>query len=75
MLVGVDVLAHLLLDAVEVGVGDRDAVGELEVVVEAVLDRRADRDLHARIELHDRGREDVRGVVADDVERAVGASA
>ena len=50
----------------EVGVGDRDALGELEVVVEAVLDRRADRDLHARVELHHRGREHVGGVVADE---------
>ena len=64
-------LAHLLLDALEVRVGDRDALGELEVVVEAVLDRRADRDLHAGIELHHRGREHVRGVVADDVERVL----
>ena len=43
----------------------RDALGELEVVVEAVLDRRADRDLHAGIELQHRGGEHVRGVVAD----------
>ena len=47
-LVGGDVLAHLRLDRLEVRVGQRDALGELEVVVEAVLDRRADRDLHAR---------------------------
>ena len=46
----------------------RDAVGELEVVVEAVLDRRSDRDLDARVELHHRGREHVRGVVADQLE-------
>ncbi len=70
-LVGLDVLAHLLLDALEVRIADRHAVGELEVVVEAVLDRRADRDPHAGIELHHRGREHVRGVVADDVERLV----
>ena len=70
-LVGLDVLAHLLLDALEVRVGHGHALGELEVVVEAVLDRRPDRDLHARIELHDGGGEDVRGVVADDVQRAV----
>ena len=53
----------------------RDAVGEVEVVVEAVLDRRADRDLHARVELHHRGREHVRGVVADEVERVLPALA
>ena len=72
-LVGLDVLAHLLLDALEVGVGDLHALGELEVVVEAVLDRRADRDLHARVELHHRGGEHVRGVVADQPERVVPA--
>ena len=59
----------LLLDALEVVLGDLDALGELEVVVEAVLDRRADRDLHARVELHHRGGEHVRGVVADEPER------
>ena len=73
-LVGGDVLAHLRLDGLEVGVGDADAVGELEVVVEAVLDRRPDRDLHARIEVHDRGREHVRGVVADEVQRVLPAA-
>jgi hypothetical protein len=73
-LVGGDVLAHLGLDRLEVGVGDAHAVGELEVVVEAVLDRRPDRDLDARIEVHDRGGEDVRGVVADEVERVLSAA-
>src|SRR5437763_11397175 len=41
-LVGLDVLAHLLLDALEVGVRDLHSLGEVEVVIEAVLDRRAD---------------------------------
>jgi hypothetical protein len=67
-LVGGDVLAHARLDGLEVGVRDGDAVGELEVVVEAVLDRRPDRDLHARIELEDGRGQDVRGVVADEVQ-------
>ena len=40
-------------------------VGEVEVVVEAVLDRRPDRDLHPRVELHHGRRQHVRGVVAD----------
>ena len=65
----VDVLPHPLLDPREVLVGDLHALRELEVVVEAVLDRRADRDLGARIELHHGGRHHVRGVVADQVER------
>jgi hypothetical protein len=68
-LVGLDVLAHALLDGRQVGVGQGDAVGELEVVVEAVGDRRADRDPHPGIELHDRRGEHVRGVVADELER------
>ena len=57
---------HLLLDAREVGVGDR--FGELEVVVEAVLDGRADGVLGARKEADDRLRHDVRGGVAQDLE-------
>ena len=40
--------SDLLLDPLEILLADR--LGEVEVVVEAVLDRRADRDLHARIE-------------------------
>ena len=59
--------AHLVLDLREVGLGDR--LGELEVVVEAVLDRRADRDLHARIEPPHRLREQVRRGVPQHVER------
>jgi hypothetical protein len=50
-LVCADVLAHALLDARQVGLGRRRIVGELEVVVEALLDRRPDRDLHSRVEL------------------------
>jgi hypothetical protein len=72
--VGGDVLAHPRLDRLEVGVGDGDAVGEVEVVVEAVLDRGADGDLHAGIELHDRGGEHVGGVVADEVQRVLPAA-
>ena len=73
-LVGGDVLAHLRLDGREVRVGHRDPVGELEVVVEAVLDRRPDRDLHAGVELHHGGGQHVRGVVADEVERVLAAA-
>ena len=43
--------------------------GKLEVVVEAVLDRRPDRDLHAGVEPPHRLGEQVRGRVAEDVER------
>ena len=46
-----------------------DRLRELEVVVEAVLDRRADRDLHARIEAPDGLGEQVRRRVPQDVER------
>jgi len=66
-----DVLAHPGLERLEVGVGDRDAVGELEVVVEAVLDRRPDRDLRPGIEVEHRGGQHVRRVVADEVERVL----
>jgi hypothetical protein len=74
-LVGLDVLAHLLLEAIELGVGERDVLGELEVVVEAVLDRRADRDLHAGIELERRGGQDVGRVVADEPEGRLAVAA
>ena len=67
-LVGVDVLLHRRLDPREVLVVDHDPIGEVEVVVEAVLDRWADADLHARIELEHRGGEDVRRVVAHELE-------
>ena len=68
-LVGLHVLAHLRLERLEVVLGDVDALGELEVVVEAVVDRRADRDLRAGIEVQHRRRQHVRGVVPDQVER------
>ena len=68
-LAGLDVLAHLGLDALEVALVDGDAVGELEVVVEAVGDRRADRHLGARIELQHRLGEHVRDVVAQQLQR------
>ena len=67
-LVGVDVGLHRRLDPGEVRVVDDDAVGEVEVVVEAVLDGGPDADLHARIELEHRGGEHVSGVVADERE-------
>ncbi len=69
-----DVLAHPRLDALEVGVTDSNAVGEVEVVVEALLDRRPDRDLHAGIELEHGGGEHVGRVVADEVERVLPAA-
>ncbi len=68
-----DVLAHPLLDRREVGLGDGDAVREVEVVVEAVLDRRADRDLHARVQIGHRGGQHVRRVVTNQVERVLPA--
>jgi hypothetical protein len=69
------VLGHLGLDQLEVGVGGPEAVRELEVVVEAVLDRRADGDPRARPQVADGRGHDVRGVVADQPEglrRAIG---
>ena len=58
---------HLGLDRLEVGVVDRRR--EVEVVVEAVLDRRPDRDLDARMEPAHRLGEQVGGRVAEDGER------
>ncbi len=62
-----DLAADLLLDRLEIGLGDR--LGELEVVVEAVSDRRTDRDLHAGVEAHDRLGEQMGGRVSEDEER------
>src|SRR5204863_8298189 len=45
-----------------------DRLRELEVVVEAVLDRRADRDLDAGVEAPDRLRQQVGSGVSQDVE-------
>jgi hypothetical protein len=59
--------SDLGLDPLEVLLADR--LGELEVVVEPVLDRRTDRDLHAGIEPADGFREQVRGGVTEHVER------
>ncbi len=58
---------HLRLDRVEVGVVDRRR--EVEVVVEAAVDRRPDRDLHAGVEPAHRLREEVGRRVAQDGER------
>ena len=70
-----DVRAHALFDAREVLLGHGRPRGELEVVVEAVGDRRADRDLHALVQLHHRGRKNVRGVMPDQLEGALAAVA
>ena len=62
-----DLAVDLILEALEVLV--RDRLGEVEVVVEAVVDRRADRDLGTRIEpLHGLGQQ-VGGRVPQYVER------
>jgi hypothetical protein len=57
----------LLLDPLEVRLADR--LREFEVVVEAVLDRGPDGDLHPGIETPDGLREQVRARVAKDVQR------
>ncbi len=62
-----DLAADLLLDRLEIGVGDR--LGELEVVVEAVGDRWADRDLHTRVKTHDGLGQQMGGRVAKHEER------
>jgi hypothetical protein len=73
-LVGVDVGLHALFDPSEVGVTQRHTLGELEVVVEAVLYRRPDRDLDPGIELEHRFRQDVSGVVADQCQGVLAAA-
>jgi hypothetical protein len=67
-LVGLDVGAHPLLDPGQVLLTRPLAVRKLEVVVEAVLDRRADRDLRLRPQLEHRRRHHVRGVVSQRLE-------
>ena len=67
-----------LHDAVDLGfdgreVGLRQRPREVEVVVEAVLDRRAEAELRLRDDRRDRLRQDVSGGVAHDVEVVVPA--
>ena len=57
-----DLFADLVLEPPEILLVDR--LGELEVVVEAVLDRRPDRDLRPRVEAAGRLREQVSGRVS-----------
>ena len=59
-----DDLAHPSLDPLEVVVAEVAAVGKLEVVVEAVLDRRTDRVPRTGIEIGDGLRQHVRRRVA-----------
>ncbi len=68
--VGRDAQAHPLLDRFEVLGGER--ARQLEVVVEAVADRRPDPELRAREEVENRLGHDVGGRVAHRVELAVG---
>ena len=63
-------LLHLLLDGLEV-LG-RERLLDVEVVVEAVLDRRADAELGLGEQLLHGLRHDVRGGVAQDVEAVLG---
>ena len=67
-LVGRDDLVHARLDLLEVVVGERLAVGQLDVVVEAELDRRTDRQLGAGVEVENRLGHHVGGRVPDGVE-------
>ena len=71
-LVALDDLAHLASDAPEVVVAEGLAVGELEVVVEAVGDRGPDRVLRAREQVGDGLGEHVRGRVAQHLAAVVG---
>ena len=69
-LVGGDDAPHLLLDRRQILLGERAALGgRREVVIEAVVGRRAEGDLRAREQVLHRLGEDVREVVADQLER------
>ena len=70
-MVGGDALAHPRLDRSQV-VG-RERARQQQVVVEAVGDGRADPELGAREQVHDRLGQDVRRRVAHRVELAAGA--
>jgi hypothetical protein len=59
-------LAHLVLERGNVFRGER--LGDLEVVVKAVVDRRAEADLRVGAQSSDRCRENVRGGVSQHVE-------
>ena len=61
---------HLLLDRRQILVGERAAAGRRrEVVIEAVVGRRAEGDLRARKQLLHRLGEDVGEIVPDQLER------
>ena len=64
-------VGHACLDAAEVVLTEGGAVGQPEVVEEAVGDRRPDVVLSAGEELHDRGRHQVGGAVPEDIEADV----
>jgi hypothetical protein len=66
-----DDLPHPGLDALEVLRGERRSPGQLEVVVEAVLDRRADAEGGAREQVEHGLGEDVGRGVTDRVEAPV----
>jgi hypothetical protein len=68
-LVAGDDLGHPRLDLFQILGGKR--LGPCEVVIEPVLDRRADRDLGIGIELLDRLGHDMGGVVAQQFQRVV----
>src|SRR5690606_24513338 len=71
-LVALDDLAHPLLDPLEILRRERLVAGE--IVVEAVLDRGADRDLGLGIKLLDGLGHHVRGVVPQELEAVLGVA-
>ena len=71
-LVGGDDPPHLLLDRGQILVGERAAIGRRrEVIIETVVGRRAESDLGAREQLLHRLGEDMREIVADQLERVL----
>ena len=64
-----DDLAHAFLDLLQVIL--RDRLGQVKIIVETVLDRRADGVLGLRVEFQHGLRHDVRGRVADAVKQRI----
>ena len=67
-------LLHLRLDRGEIVLGDLTPLGQVDIVIEAVVGGRAVGEIRLRVEALHRLRHDVRGGVADDVGHLVGGA-
>ena len=71
-LIGLDDLAHSFADCSQVVFGERTTIRQVEVVIETVLNGRADGELGPRKQLQDRLRKDVGRGVSQYVTTGVG---